>query len=168
MAKLVRNWELVPGEAMVKPGHIPPEPSAGAVDANPGQAGHCLAPLPRCVCPRPWAPQECGTAGRGDPCSRWGSQLASRLGSTALGALGLGQRTAWKRYVGGSCRAWARPHFVYSFSLLFCLTIYSWLPFSHGGCVYLALLSWSPLGSCAAAEQSHNPGAASAAMGAPV
>lgn len=105
-------------------------------------------------------------AARGNLGGAAGQGAASRLGSTARGAPGLGQSPAWKCYVGGLCRAWARPLFVYSFGLLLCLTIYSWLPFSHGDSVYLAWLAWSPLGSHAAAEQSRNPGAASAAVGA--
>lgn len=173
MAKLVRNWELAPGEAIAKPGLIPPEPRAGAVDANPGQAGRCLAPLPgvcTVVLGRPrnaaWQGEGIPAAG-GDEGGAAGQGTASRLGSTARGAPGLGQSPAWKHKVRGLRHAWAHPRFVYSFSLLFCLTIYSCLPFSHGGCVYLARLAWSPPGSRAAAELSRNPGVASAAMGAP-
>lgn len=134
--------------------------SARAADANPR---HCLAPLPGRLHPRPRAPQECGMAGRGDPCSRGGrggtaSQgAASKPGSTAAGHWGWVRAQLGSAMSGGLCCAWARPRFVYSFSLLFCLTIYSWLPFSHGGCIYLARRAWSLPGSRAAAEQSCNP-----------
>lgn len=86
----------------------------------------------------------------------WGCGRPGRCqqaGLHHLQAPGLGQSPAWKCYVGGFCHAWARPHFVYSFDLLFYLTIYSWLPFSHGGCVYLAHQAWSPPGSCCCRAQ---------------
>lgn len=160
MAELVWNWDMAPGEAMAKPGLIPAE----------RQGSGCKSQALPGTSPRAFAPSSSGAPGmrrgreRGSlqPGATGGAQPARALpaspGSAAAGQWGWVRAQLGSAMSGGLCRAWARPRFVYSFSLLFCLTIYSWLPFSHGGCIYLARRAWSLPGSRAAAEQGCNPG----------